>query len=272
MAGFLSRGTMKPPLGAQVNPDHPFSVGFHWGLLFNEGMSTPKAMPGSIVMTTVVTGAPVWAGNLQGRAYQFPTLNDYIGFTPITSIAGVDAIATTTAVTILVVRKKLDTTARSSSLFGFNAGSTAVNVNAHVPYNDGVTYWDFGGTSAPNRLSVAGLSFSATTPERWVFPAGPQGSSIWQNGIKVASQSTAVTRTNGNFGFELNHAQGGADLVEFNFFQVINQQWSDDLCRWWSAEPYAHLYTETARTYAFLAGGGLNPATTTGRLGLLGVG
>ncbi len=265
---------MKPLRGwAQINPDHPFSAGFHWGVLFNDGVSTPLLMPGSIVMTTVVHGAPAWTSNREGRAYQFPTLNDYIGFTPPAVIAGVDAIGTTTAVTILVVRRKLDTTARSSSLFGFNAGSTAQNVNAHVPYNDGVTYWDFGGTSAPNRLSVAGLSFSATTPERWVFPAGPQGSSIWQNGVKVASQSTAVTRTaNANGGFELNHAQGGADLVEFNFFQVIDRQWSDDLCQWWSAEPYAHLYTETARTYAFLAGGGLNPAATTGRLGVLGVG
>ncbi len=275
MAGFFSRGTMKPLRGwVQINPDHPFSAGFRWGLLFHEGVGFPTLLPGSIPMTRVITGAPAWASNVEGGAYQFPTLNDWVTLTP--AQADLDAVSTTVT-TILVIRRKLDTTARSSQLFGPNSGGAAVDVGAQVPYSGGTTHWYFGGYSAPNLLSVAGLSYSATIPDRMVFTAGPLGSSIWQNGIKRASQSTAVTRTaNPHGGFELNHAQAGSDLIEFNLFHVIDRQWPDSLCQWWSAEPYAHLYTEVQRSYQFLSSSGPTAVegvgTATGTATVLGVG
>src|SRR5206468_3154902 len=90
-----------------------------------------------------------------------------------------------------------------------------------TPYSDGTCYWDFGGTSGANRLTAAGLTFSTTVPERWIVTAGPQGSAIWQNGIKVASQATAISRVAESVTAALNNSDvpGAAaqDIEEFNF-------------------------------------------------------
>ena len=103
---------------------------------------------------------------------------------------------------------------------------------------------------------MAGLTFT-TTVEYWVLTAGASGSAIWQNGVKVASQATAIARTaGGGEVVNLNDNSTGAsgDLQEINFVQMIDGQWSDDLCRWWSAEPYVHLSVPTIRRYAFIGG------------------
>src|SRR5260370_1456226 len=98
--------------------------------------------------------------------------------------------------TCLIIRRKVDTTARASSLFGTeDDGSFPAfhGCGAHVPYSDGTVYWDYGGNGGANRLTVAGLTFT-TLVEKWTFTAGPQGSAIWRDGIKLASQATALTR------------------------------------------------------------------------------
>src|SRR5206468_1455676 len=112
---------------------------------------------------------------------------------------------------------------------------------------------------APNVLTASSLTYT-TTVEHWVFTAGPRGSSIWQNGVKVASQATAITRnTNVNSGSVFALGRGTEvstteEQQEFNFFQVNDQQWSDDLCQWWSAEPYAHLYKPIAQRRYLMMG------------------
>jgi len=66
----------------------------------------------------------------------------------------------TTSCTVAVIRRKTDSTLRVSSLFGCGSDTGANRCGAHCPYSDGTVYWDFGQQSAPNRLSVAGLTFS----------------------------------------------------------------------------------------------------------------
>jgi len=258
----IPRGTVKPPLGARVNPDHPFARGHLLSLLCNEGMAPyvnytngPNACFGSAPRRAVFgqtylgSGTPVagWRSNREGLAYRFEDI-----FAEV--FCGADFVPAT-AVTILVIRRKTDTTNRASSLFGVGTSGAGTLTQAHVPYSDGTVYWDFGTFTGANRLTATGLSFSTTIPERWIFTAGPRGSSIWQNGRKVASQTTALTRTVATVDFHINQHPAGSitgDLQDLNFFSAIGEQWSDDLCRWWSAEPYAHLYTPllpTARVF-----------------------
>ncbi len=250
MAGLLARGTMKPPLGAHVNMAHPLGQNAVLVIPFAEGFGTsPSVLYGSAPAQplAIATGAPGWGSNREGIAANCLVADSY-------QVGTGSAWLPTSAVTVAIIRRKHDVTARSSGLFGMNTGANGLRCGAHVPYNDGVVYWDCGGTSAPNRLSVASLTFSITIPERWIFTAGPLGSAIWQNGIKVASQSTAVTRTASTAPFLLNSGNtGDGDILDLNYVAVYNTQWSDQLCRWWSAEPYAHLYTEQQRTYQFLS-------------------
>ena len=278
MPAFIARGTMKPPFGARVNPTHPFGRGLLLALSFNEcapdgqtydaagttGFTHPLFTPGSIRPQAIAgwvignNGRLQWTSNREGKAFSFVHASGYLEL-------GNDWLPTT-AISIAIIRRKTDTTIRGACTFGLTGGTAATYCRIYAPWSDSVVYWEFGGTSGANSLSVSGLSFPATI-EKWVFTAGPRGSAIWQNGRKAASQSTAITRTaapsNGprlnNNGF----ATPG-DLQEVNYLAVYNTQWSDDLCRWWSAEPYAHLYPQTAHRQGVLLGD-VAPAAATVR-------
>lgn len=257
MAGFFARGTMKPPYGASVNWAHPFAQGHLLSVLFNDpGNALPTVTYGTVAPRTIsadVSASISWASNREGAALQFADQDARLNL-------GTNILPTAN-VTILVVRQKTDTTLRNGVVFGIgNAGGPNVErCIAHIPHTDGLVYWYFGGVgdSAPNLLTVAGLSFSTTVPERWIFSAGDGGSSIWQNGIKVASQSTPVSRSVDSTPLYLNDTGFGSnhgDLQQFNFFAAYDYQWSDELCRWWSAEPYAHLYPPSRRRRTVLLG------------------
>lgn len=252
---LLSHGSMKPGLGARVNPSHPFSKNLLLSVLFNEGFGPAIVTLNSAVFPTngpqlaSATGSPTWKSNRDGLALNFPTVNDYITITD-----GTFTFLPSKNVTITIIRRKMDSTNRAVGFFGAN-NTAGKRCGAHCPYNDGIVYWDFGGTTSPNRLTKSGLSFSTTIPEKWIFIAGDNGSAIWQNGVKVASQSTGISRTTGNDNLTLNKGNGvnGCDLQDINYFAIYNYQWSDYLCQYWSASPYEHLYSSMMKSYFFLS-------------------
>jgi hypothetical protein len=285
MAGVFARGTMKPPLGAQINPAHPLGKDLLIAIPFHEGIGGgfAKHLPSILRGNGVVAGAPPpptriyagqtypWSSNREGSCISFTTSDSY---TISAGGDGGDWLPQTQA-TVCMIRRKQDSTNRNAVHFGFfnNEG-----LNTYCPAADGTIYWRFGGDSGAHSLTAAGLAFSITMPERFVFTAGPRGSTIWQNGVKVASQATAITRTPGSgsgYNWYLNFGNvTNGDNVDVNYLAVYDTQWSDDLCRWWSAEPYAHLYPQTMRSLAFVGLAGASGGTTTplGGLSILGVG
>jgi hypothetical protein len=257
---WIARGVQKPPFGASINWAHPFAQDLRVALLFSDfaaGNLTTTQLPTVIQAGPPATpwacslnGTPTWTSNNDGSAVQFTTSSNSLIINP----GGTDPIPTGDT-TILFIRRKTDTTLRNAPQFG---GSTTVaqSCGAWIPYLDGKIYWDFGGDASPNRLATGVLTWG-TTVERFVFTAGARGSTIWRNGVKEASQATAITRstTAGQFLINAGHIGGNpGDTMQVNFFQLLAAQWSDDLCAWWSAEPYEHLYSEQARTSMFLAG------------------
>lgn len=262
MAGFFARGTMKPPLGAQVNPAHPFSYRLLLAVPFTEGCGAPSILSGPLslddeqptgALAANTSPAPDWASNLEGPCGRFSTWNTRSWGVYRPFGANLGAWLPTEAVTVCLIRRKLNTTLHDGLAFAESNGATAAALRVFLPYSDGVVYWDFGGNSSPNRFTVSGLSFG-TGMERWILTAGPRGHTIWRNGVKVGSQSTPVSRSASAADGKLDLNAGG-DEQEFSLFQMSAHQWSDDLCRWWSAEPYAHLYTAQSRTYQFLGMG-----------------
>jgi len=257
---YFFKGTQKPPLGARVNLEHPLATGFVFAVLLNEGSGRPmwirtKMMPPTFQVG--ITGTTAWNGNTSGVSYQFLTTGSYIQFG--THIPFGSSFLPTAAITVCVIRRKLDTTLRTAGLFGQLSGiTTPQHCGAAVPNAAGTVWWNFGGNSGANSLTVTGLTFT-TNVESYIFTAGPAGSAIWQNGIKVASQSTPITRTSSTSPVTLNRgiesASSSSDIQEVNFFQVSDQQWSDELCRWWSAEPYAYLY-QSSKSYSVVVASG----------------
>ncbi len=155
-----------------------------------------------------------------------------------------ETIAPTTQVTVLAIREKTDTTNRTSALFGVQdtSGGALSRCGAHVPWSDGTVYWDFGGQSGANRLSVASLSFTGV--EHWAFTAGRMGLRIYQNGIQRASSATAVTRTADSalaFRIGAGNNTNNADLQRIYFFALLNEEWTHGQVLEWIANPYMLL-------------------------------
>ncbi len=261
---------MKPPLGARINPAHPFVRGHILSMLFDGSYidNTHLSVVGSNRSAVVSSAAGGWNLNAEGPAWQFAATTQSV------NLGTGDTDLPTVGITILIIRK--NTTIRNACFLDYSLGSVSTEaIRCYVPYGDGVVYWDFGGNSGNNRLTVSSLSFSVAVPERWVFTAGAAGMSIWQNGVKVASHANAVTRvSNVTPALRLNIGSDGSggDLQQVNFLSMLGVQWSDDLCRWWSISPYAHLSTPTVRRYAFLMAATPSGSPTRPYLSSLGVG
>lgn len=91
---------------------------------------------------------------------------------------------------------KLNATGVQSVLFtaGFNVPD-AERMNAHAPWSDNNIYWDFGGSTGNNRLTVTGQTWNTTSWNHLVFQSTRQGLRAYRNGLLVGSTSIAVTRT-----------------------------------------------------------------------------
>jgi hypothetical protein len=108
---------------------------------------------------------------------------------------------------------------RQSTMFGFESGS---RMQTHCPWSDGNIYWDFGGSAAPNRLTVSGQSFALNAWNHMVFIAGAIGSQVWRNGLLIGSSSTAISRTAGNDFFSIGKTGADRHSGQIDDFTVYN--------------------------------------------------
>jgi hypothetical protein len=252
------RQVAKPSGAVCINWGHPLATSLSCVLPFNEAGGIVAAtkivafnaagQANAIINGSggVLQGTPSWVQNTPGPGLKFNNTGDFLQMPNLLA-------AVTTGATVLIIRRKTDTTLRFAASFG--PGGSNSPFAALIPYSNGDVLWDFGGDTAPNRLTLSGLSWAAVV-EMWAFTAGPAGSAIWKNGQKLASQSTAITRAAGGE-LRVNSAFGTfGDLQEFYFFAVANQQWSDSLVSWWFAEPYGMLVPQSPTMRYFFGGTG----------------
>lgn len=150
-----------------------------------------------------------------------------------------DFVPTGGGCTILLLYEKGDGTNRASDAFTVNVSGTATMCECLLPFSDGTVYWDFGGNSGANRLSIGGLSFGA---DRWMLSTGPRGMEIWQNGIKRASNGNNPTRTGSPatpfvLGAKSADAQF-SDVAHYNIFCMWARQLTQDEILMVSFDPY----------------------------------
>ena len=259
MPNFLFlRGMPKPPLGAQVDREHPMALNWNFTLPLNDINNQLADAQGPSLLfgnwNTVGLTVPdhqgtasTWVSSTEGPGLRFVTGNNRI------AVGGVQALPVDRA-TYCLIHRKTDTTNRASSAMGVWTGTETQRGAMHLPWSDGVVYWDWGGfTSGTSRVAVSGLSFAVApaAPDRYVFRAGPRGMAVFQNGKKVGSHTTAAASRTGS-GFQFTISAGSSDTsdeCDFFFVHVVAEEWSDDLCLWWSAEPYAMFYQPVQRLY-----------------------
>lgn len=227
---------------------------------FFQGLEEVYLPDGSGGFSQIFTSNPAWLGLIRvggsidsigaaGRAVETTSTSDYFNFQG----SGPD-ISMTTGGTFLVVLQKTDATNRASSLFGGAFGTTTI-LNIHGPYSDGVTYWDFGGNTGNNRVSVGGLNYSK--PTALVFSAGAGGTRIVQDGIVRASKTSAISRIkNGSNPTTLNRAGIPAgDLDKFYLIAWWSKELTDAECAAVSAKPWP-LFAPKSIWVPVSAGGG----------------
>jgi hypothetical protein len=146
------------------------------------------------------------------------------------------AAAPTDRVTLLYMRRKHDATNRDAIHVGVSF-TDASRLMTHCPFTDGVVYWDFGGNSSPNRLTASGLGTQGI--QKWAFVAGTRGSSIYLDGVRRATQASAITRTAGNnFGINGNVLGTQGDLQDVYLVAVYNVEWTPSMIAEWSVDPW----------------------------------
>jgi hypothetical protein len=205
-------------------------------LLFGEGGGNPFNYARDEPVSA--GGTPGFgAASVVGAGANYPTVNDYhiIGdagnVTPITGIRA----------TVLLVRQKMDTTARVSAAFGLDTSTVGIRLSTHCPYSDNTTYFDFGGQSGANRITAAASPYTGV--EWWAFVAGTRGSAFYRNGIQLASQSTAITRQSGaGNNFVINRgASATGDIQQIYFFAIFDAEWTQDMVRYWYNHPWEFM-------------------------------
>lgn len=161
--------------------------------------------------------------------------------------------------TAALLRQRADTSIRNAGMFGVasNTGSRLM----FSTFTDNNIYWDFGGTSSPNRISVTALSGNISTNlEAWVVVAGYRGSAIYRNGVRLAAQATAITRNTGNSNFELSGTgpSTNGDPQQLFLFLLLDTEWTPTQVAEWTTEPFALLRSGRARRWpkAVVGGGG----------------
>lgn len=170
----------------------------------------------------------------------------------------------TTAITIVMHYLRSDNASHVTAALGVRPDGTAYNGVCNFAHNlTGSSFFDFGGVVN----TVTRLSFSAPTygDDILVLTAGPRGMEVWQNGVKIASQSATPTRVNSDTAqFGLWGADpatyAGQDLGESGLLLVYGHQLSESEIAKLSVDPWAPFRRKAAtvnlRTFPPILGAG----------------
>jgi hypothetical protein len=236
-----------------INRGHWAAQGLTGLWVFNGAATGPNA--GSAPIYNEVLGNPSatisqsiqYTQNAMGPAFKMTATSGFQNLTGVGSYARAFMVPTE-RITILYIRS-VDATDNQVS-WGIEGGTTR-QCKAIVPLNaDNTIYWDFGGASGDNRLTASGLTWTAGKVDILGFVAGARGSAIYRNGIKVASQTVAITRTDdGTF-----HLNNSGHAGTCNFFAILNAEWTPSQMIEWMGDPFAML--SVPRPWLAATGGG----------------
>jgi hypothetical protein len=231
---FQKQWSVEPPVSARAVQGHPLCP--RHGFLVNGGAIVDVAR-GVVAQPDVSAG--LWTpGSVRGYATKTREHTTGGNFDRLGPTAVLYPLQ---EVTIVMGYEKTDGTFRVSAAFGqeTNAGGTGAGnsrVSSHLPFSDGTVYWDFGGDSGGNRLSVGGLSFG---DDIWCFTTGPRGMEIFQNGLLRASNGSNSTRSDQADTATLGKlASSGSDLAKYKFFYIYWRQLTTDEIREITRSPF----------------------------------
>lgn len=168
----------------------------------------------------------------------------------------IDDLLSDTNVTFLVGSQKTDTTKRTSAIFSINNSTPGQDCGCHLPWNDGIIYFHFGGkTDGTSRVNTSahGLGPGSTDVfghHNWAMRTGRKGMSVWQEATPVCAHGNHVVRVK-NSGASLIGGDPifGADFVDYRHLIIYNRELSDGEIEFLGNDPYAMFRLKTATSF-----------------------
>ncbi len=201
MGPFGPRWTRKPPPGTDLDRTHPLCPDHCWPILSPQGTSQ--------ILTRFPVGAPntksdVYTGSssfVPGRKYGWSVRHgaqtDKFILTATDGATVGKVVPLSGGYTMLFAYRKTDATLRVTTAVGVDgtlSGSDCMQV--FLPFTDNKIYFDYGGqVEGTTRLSVSATGLTTFGDDLWAFTTGVRGMEIWQNGVKLASNSANPTKT-----------------------------------------------------------------------------
>lgn len=235
--------TQQPEFIVPINWSHPFSKGLT--CLTHIGPGHVLNLVGLDFATIVTSTLGV---NEHGR------LINNVNTTDIVTIASDSStILPTGPITIISGYEKTDATLRNSGPWGVDTATAGERCSCHLPWGSGSVFWDYGGTGAGNRLTVASLSFG---DDVWAFTVGARGMELWQNGVVVGSNGDNPTRSATTDPFGLGKTVANSDQANYYFFMVYHGQLPEKQIISLSQNPWQVLQPHSDVSYLPIAAAG----------------
>ncbi len=222
----------RKPLGlVEMDPTHPYADQVRACIMYSKaGMMDIKQHKFQVHDKGSSTGGFSEGGAMRNyshigeNSHYVGTINDMAGFGDMT---------------ILMIKKKTDTTNRNSYTFCPNVGITTSATRAHCPWSDGVAYFDYGGSSGDKRVSIGGLDHQGVIS--YGFSATKYGLSIHMDGKMVADNSVAASRSTGTAQFNVNGYGLGGDNIDVYFFLIVGGDPTKSEVSKWTQDPYQFI-------------------------------
>jgi hypothetical protein len=231
----------KPPVGVQLNSQHPLSVGLFAWWLFNEGAGTRlgdisgNSRHGVLTNFSLSGNTSNWIGSNKGGGLHFDGTNDYVNMPalvwPHNSKVSVSFWTNTPG------------GSNGSAFCLANPISSSTNIfQAHCPYSDNTLYWDYG-TNVNGRISTSFASYLNKWTHVVLVNNGVDFKAIYINGVLITSSTTVATPPTAVTGFQIGlwtsvntHHKGTIDD-----FRIYNRVLSQLEINQLFADPYANL-------------------------------
>jgi len=247
----------KPLPGTPIDRSDPLAPSLAMFLPYGPG---PVAGLDGRVWSPVGSPKPAIVGGRGGAAAKFDgTQNSY-------SSASMRVPTTACTVRLIVA---CPSSASLGSTFGVSTLQGFERLQAHLPYS-GTMYWDYGGNSAPNRLTwTPAAAFFNTNLHAMVFRAGTLGMAIWVDGERVASSATPVGRTESSDVFTLGQWAGNYNPSIVECMLLDDRELSDRAILDWTNAPY-RFFTPRRTTRRYVQPVAFRPAWAAGTNTLIG--
>ncbi len=245
---FPKLWSTKIPVGEQVNRGHPLANGLTFFLPVSS--SSPGLTDTLSNLTSVNSGLAITPG-ANGLEANFPGPDVAFSFPSASQVF----LPKKGEISIAQWQKTDTVTGSAASSFGLD-DSDPNRCQAHCPYSDSQIYWDYGDTSASNRLSVAYPTPVTGVYYFFVFTSSVKAGNlkIYANGKLLASGGTAASTISPTGSYWIGKGASAAFTGRIAYHAIWNRELTPSEILALYANPYAFMQPQSPQRRYWVPG------------------